>query len=158
MPDVLHLDIQLSPVLQLRLLRPPQELPADMANVIVGRPGPAGDATLVLVGSMPISGHSAVAVNSSGELVPADCTAAAHQGAVLGVVVNAYAAGSSAEVKTGFPLEHLGWSWSVGPVFVGAAGQLTQALPPGALFSQTVGRAVSATRVLIDLQPPITIA
>jgi hypothetical protein len=45
MPDVLHLDIQLPPVLQLRLLRPPQELPADMANVIVGKPGAPGGST-----------------------------------------------------------------------------------------------------------------
>jgi hypothetical protein len=47
MPDVLHLEIQLPPVLQLRLLRPPAELPADMANVIVGPPGDAGGALLV---------------------------------------------------------------------------------------------------------------
>lgn len=125
---------------------------------VQGPPGPAGGATLVPIGSTPISGHSAVAVDAAGELVPADCTTAGHHGAVLGVIVNAYAAGADAEVKTGFPLEHSGWTWTPGPVFVGTAGQLTQTLPPGALFSQTVGHAVSATRVLIDLQPPITIA
>ena len=45
MPDVLHLDVQLPPVLQLRLLRPPVQLPADMANVIVGKPGAPGGST-----------------------------------------------------------------------------------------------------------------
>jgi hypothetical protein len=122
-----------------------------------GIPGPAGGATLVPVGPEPISGHSAVAVDADGLLVPADCTLPAHLGAVLGVVVNAYSPGDDAVVQTSFPLEHVGWTWSPGPVYVGAAGQLTQALPAGALFSQLVGVALSATRVLIDLQPPITI-
>ena len=45
MPEVLHLDIQLPPVLRLRLLKPPAVLPAEMANVIVGRPGPPGGST-----------------------------------------------------------------------------------------------------------------
>ena len=31
-------------------------------------------------------------------------------------------------------------------------------LPPGALFSQVIGQAVSPTRVLIDVQPPINLA
>lgn len=45
MPEVLHLDIQLPPVLRLRLLKPPAVLPVEMANVIVGRPGPPGGNT-----------------------------------------------------------------------------------------------------------------
>lgn len=122
-----------------------------------GAQGPAGGATLVPVGSTPISGHSAVAVNSAGLLVPADCTLAAHLGAVLGVVDRSWSPGEQAEAKTAFPLEHVGWSWTPGPVYVGA-GQLVQILPPGALFCQVVGHALSATRVLVDLQPPISIA
>ena len=123
-----------------------------------GPPGPTGGATLVTVGGAPISGHSVVAVNAAGELVPADCTIAAQQGAVLGMLANAYSPGDQAVVQTSFVLEHAGWSWTPGPVFVGAAGQPTQALPPGALFSQAIAQAISPTRVLIDPQPPITIA
>lgn len=125
---------------------------------IQGVPGPAGGATLIPVGATPLSGHSAVALGADGALQPADCTLAAHRGAVLGVVANAYAAGADAVVSNNIPLEHAGWTWAVGPVFVGAAGVLTQALPAGAKFSQVVGHAVSATRVLIDVQPPINIA
>lgn len=73
-----------------------------------GPPGPAGGATLVPVGPEPISGHSAVAVDADGLLVPADCTLPAHLGAVLGVVVNAYSPGEDAVVQTSFPLEHVG--------------------------------------------------
>ncbi len=125
---------------------------------IQGVPGPAGGATLIPVGATPLSGHSAVALGADGALQPADCTLAAHRGAVLGVVANAYAAGADAVVSNNTPLEHAGWTWAVGPVFLGAAGVLTQALPAGAKFSQVVGHAVSATRVLIDVQPPINIA
>lgn len=123
-----------------------------------GVPGPAGGATLVPVGPAPISGHSAVALSAEGLLVAADCTLQEHLGAVLGVVADAYAAGDDAEVQIAYPLEHAGWTWAPGPVYVGAAGVLTQTLPAGALFCQVVGHALAATRVLVDLQPPIAIA
>ena len=123
-----------------------------------GPPGPAGDAISVKVGPLPISGHSVVACNSMGELIAADATNPAHRGAVLGVVADAYSPGDDAVVQTGFVLEHSGWAWAPGPVLVGLAGQLAQALPPGALFSQVIGEALSATRVLIDINPPITLA
>ena len=156
-------NLHLTTVLQLRLLKPPTVLPADMAQVIVGQtgprgvPGPPGSATTVPVGPDAISGHSAVACGPDGLLIPADCTTSTHLGAVLGLVADAYSPGEDAVVQTGFVLEHAGWSWTPGPVFVGLAGQLTQALPPAAIFSQVVGHALSATRVLVDLQPPIHI-
>ena len=123
-----------------------------------GSPGPAGGATTVTVGSLPLSGHSAVAVDAGGLLIKADCTNPAHQGAVLGLLAGAYSPGDEAVVQTAFTLEHTGWAWTPGPVFVGVAGQLTQSLPVGAVFSQTVAHALSATRVLVDVQPPITVA
>lgn len=123
-----------------------------------GPPGPAGDAITVKVGPLSISGHSLVACNALGELIAADATNPAHRGAVLGVVADAYSPGDDAVVQTGFVLEHSGWAWAPGPVLVGLAGQLAQALPPGALFSQVIGEALSSTRVLIDINPPITLA
>lgn len=123
-----------------------------------GPPGPAGDAVTVRVGPLPLSGHSVVACNSEGELVPADSTDLSHHGAVLGVVADAHSPGEDAVVQTGFVLEHAGWSWAEGAVLVGIGGQPVQALPVGALFLQVIGRALSPTRILIDVQPPITIA
>lgn len=52
---------------------------------IQGIPGPAGGATTIIVGPSPLSGHTAVAVNSAGLLVYADCTDAAQLGLTLGV-------------------------------------------------------------------------
>lgn len=122
-----------------------------------GIPGPAGGATTVTVGATPISGHTAVALDSGGLLVYADCTNAAHIGAVQGVVANAYGAGAQAVVQTGFELVHVGWSFSPGPVFVGASGALVQTLPPGAIFAQVVGFALAPTRIRVDVQPPIVL-
>ena len=125
---------------------------------IQGPPGPAGGASTVTVGASPISGHSAVAIDSSGLLVPADVSLAAHRGAILGVVANAYSPGDDAVVQTGYLLEHSGWAWALGPVLVGSAGALTQAPTAGALFVQVIGYAVSPTRIVVDVQPPINLA
>lgn len=125
---------------------------------IQGIQGPAGGTTTVTVGATPLSGHSAVAVDAAGLLIQADRTNPAHRGAVLGLLANAYSPGDQAVVQTAFTLEHSGWTWSPGPVFVGTAGQLTQTLPVGAVFSQVVAHALSPTLVLVDVQPPITIA
>lgn len=122
-----------------------------------GIPGPVGGATTVMVGAAPISGHTAVALDSGGLLIYADCTNLAHLGAVLGVVANAYGAGDSAVVQTSFDISHAGWAFTPGPIFAGAGGALVQALPPGALFAQVLGYALSATRIHIDVQPPIAI-
>ena len=125
---------------------------------IQGIQGPAGGTTTVTVGATPLSGHSAVAVDAAGLLIQADCTNPAHRGAVLGLLANAYSPGDQAVVQTAFTLEHSGWTWSPGPVFVGTAGHLTQTLPVGAVFSQVVAHALSPALVLVDVQPPITIA
>lgn len=122
---------------------------------IQGIPGPAGGATTVTVGAAPISGHSAVAMDGNGLLVYADCTNAAHLGAILGVVGNAYSPGDSAVVQTDFDLSHSGWSFSPGPVFVGIGGTLVQAIPVGAVFVQVIAYALTATRIRVDIQPPI---
>ena len=122
-----------------------------------GIPGPAGGTMLVTVGATPLSGHTAVALDSGGLLVYADCTNPAHIGAVQGVIANAYSPGDLAVVQTDFGLVHAGWSFSPGPVFVGASGALVQVLPAGAVFSQVIGYALTPTLVRVDVQPPIVL-
>ena len=146
---VLHEEVQDIEVLEVGTQGPPG---------IQGPVGPAGGAAKVTVGAIPLSGHSAVALDASGVLVPADCRVAAHRGAVLGLVADAYAPGTLAEVQNGYLLEHAGWAWAPGPVFVGIAGGLVQAVPAGALFTQVVGFALSPTRIRVDVPPLIDIA
>ncbi len=151
-----------APELELSFERSPVAL-AEFAAAYVGPPGPpgpigpAGGATTVMVGAAPISGHTAVALDSGGLLVYADCTNPAHIGAVQGVVGNAYSPGDLAVVQTDFELVHAGWSFAPGPVFVGASGALVQTLPPGAIFAQVVGYALAPTRIRVDVQPPIVL-
>ena len=123
----------------------------------IGPIGPAGGATVVTVGATPLSGHTAVALDSGGLLVYADCTNLAHIGAVQGVIANAYSPGDLAVVQADFGLVHAGWSFSPGPVFVGASGALVQVLPVGAVFAQVIGYALAPTLVRIDVQPPIVL-
>ena len=124
----------------------------------VGRAGPAGPAggeTLVVVGPTALSGHSIVAVSAAGLLIPADCTVAGMGGTVLGMLDSAYLPGASARVQTGYVIEHSGWNWAPGFLVVGEGGQPTQTLPVGAIFSQAIGKVLSPTSILVDLQPPI---
>ena len=124
---------------------------------IQGPPGPAGGATTITVGAAPLSGHTAVALNASGQLIYADCTDATQIGLVLGVLAGAYAVGDQAVVQTDFDLVHAGWTFVTGPVYVGAGGALVQTLPPGAVFAQVVGFALAPTRIRVDVQPPIVL-
>ena len=123
----------------------------------IGPIGPAGGTTLATVGATPISGHTAVALDSGGLLVHADCTNPAHIGAVQGVIANAHSPGDQAVVQTDFGLVHAGWSFSPGPVFVGASGALVQVLPMGAVFAQVIGYALTPTLIRIDVQPPVVL-
>ena len=76
---------------------------------------------------------------------------------MLGLLANAYSPGDQAVVQTAFTLEHSGWTWSPGPVFVGTSGALVQVLPVGAVFAQVIGYALAPTRIRIDAQPPIVL-
>lgn len=144
------------PELDLALASRPTAV-AEFAAAYVGPRGLAGDAITLVVGAEALSGHSAVAVDAAGLLIKADCTSAAQRGAVLGLLAGAYSPGDQAVVQTAYTLEHAGWTWVPGPVFVGASGQLVQTLPVGAVFSQVVAQALSATLVLVDVQPPVNL-
>ncbi len=147
--QVLLEEVQQTEILEVGIQGPPG---------IQGPAGPAGGAATATVGATAISGHSAVALDASGMLVPADCRLFAHRGAVVGLVADAHAPGTVAAIQTALALEHPGWAWSPGPVFVGAAGGLAQVLPAGALFAQVIGFALSPTRIHVDVQTPINIA
>jgi len=109
--------------------------------------------------AVAISGHTATALTADAEVVPADCMTLAHMLSVIGVTVGAAAAGADASVQRGGVIEHNGWSFVAGvPVVVGSAGALVQAVPVGAAWTQTLGLALSPTRLLIDLQPPVLLS
>lgn len=142
----------------LELLAPLNAIAVELQPILRGEPGPAGSALESYSAGTALSGHIAVTLNAAGQAVAADCRTAAHAGAVLGVTVGAASLGSPATVRASGLLESPGWGLTPDqPVYLGEAGALVQSVPPSALFTKPIGRAVSASAVLIELQPAIFI-
>lgn len=124
-----------------------------------GPPGPAGapgGALLVVTAGATLSGHMAVAYDSTGALVPASADDAAQLLRLVGITTGAVGAGLPATVQRQDVLDHAGWAFTPGqPVYLGLAGALVQAVPPGAAFIQVLGLALTPTRLLVGLQPPV---
>lgn len=126
-----------------------------------GPPGPAGSPGGALVtgtAGAALSGHMAVAYDAAGDLVYASADEAAHAWTLAGVTTGAAAAGDEVTVQRNDVIEHGGWAWTPQQlVFLGLGGVLTQSLPPGAAFCSVLGVALSPTRLMLQLQPPIFI-
>jgi len=80
----------------------------------------------------------------------------AHIELASGVTLGAAELGEQVQVQRSGAIDDENWSWTPGPVWLGAAGALTQT-PPTAGYSLVVGVALSATRLAVDLQPPINL-
>lgn len=146
------------PPLAFQLAPPGSAQAVALAQITPGPAGPPGDASAVTVGPAPLSGHTAVGLDASGLLRYADCTDTAHIGTVTGVLTSAYSPGEMATVQADRVVTHAGWAWAPGlPVYVGASGALVQTLPGNAVFAQVMGFALSASRLHLSIQPPITI-
>ncbi len=123
---------------------------------IQGPPGLAAGALAQVPASVALSGHQVIAVNALGEAVYASADDPAQVGKVLGISTSAAIAGALLPVQSKDVLEFAGWSWVPDSVvMLGLNGALVSTLPPGAVFLQVVGRALSATRILVGVQPPI---
>lgn len=123
----------------------------------VGPRGPAGQdaagATLTLPAATSIHAGRAVRL-AGGQLSHPDTTNTAHADQVAGVAETAAVIGGSARFRTAGVTENDAWAWAEGPVYVGADGVLTQTPPAGA-WLMTIGRALTATSLLVDPEPPI---
>lgn len=106
--------------------------------------------------AVALSGHIAVTLNTSGLATPADCRTESHAAALAGATIGAAEAGASAIVRQTGLLESPGWGLTPDlPVYLGESGALVQTVPSSALFVKQIGRALSSTSVLIDIQPAI---
>ena len=134
---------------------PDRQIELLLAQFMRGPPGPPGTVETFTVGAQMLSGHTAVAFDAGGLLIAADTTDRTQVGRIHGVVVNAYAPGTAAQVLNSTTMQHVGWAWAPGPILAGVGGALTQALPVGAAFRQVVGFALAPTIMRVDMQPPI---
>lgn len=123
---------------------------------LAGVPGSPGGAGAVYAAAEPVSGHTVMAVDSTGQVFPASADTLSHALRLAGVSINAAATGDDVTVVGAGLVQHAGWAFTPdAPVFLGLGGALVQSVPLGAVFTQVVGKAVSATRLLVQLQPPV---
>jgi hypothetical protein len=114
-----------------------------------GAPGPAGGEQLVRA-TEALGGHRAVTVTGQ------HCTSATlHH--LAGITTAAASAASFVRVLSRGYMTNPSWSWTPeAPIFVGAYGVLTQAVPSG--VARRIAWAVSPTEINIDLFPPLQLA
>lgn len=118
-----------------------------------GEPGPAGGSALQRVAGETLSALRAV-YELDGVVRYLDYRDADHVALLIGVTITAGLASEPVNIQSAGPLTDASWQWAPGPVWVGSAGQLTQA-PPDDGFDLLIGSAVSATRIQLNLQRPI---
>jgi len=135
--------------------------PTDAAVIVIthtGPRGPAGDAVASVdkIAAQALGGNRVVKIAPAGEVDYASSASPGDGALVLGVTTGAAVMGASIEVQTGGEMVELSWTWTLGPVFLGLNGLLTQTAPTSG-FIQQIGIALSATVLLIDVQQPLTL-
>lgn len=133
-----------------------QVVAQDVIVVEVAQPGapagPGAPTTLQLTAAGAVSALRAIVAEGGAGRYP-DTGTPADAGSVVGVSKTAAADGDPFDVTTSGEISDSSWSWSPGPVFVGAGGALSQS--PGAGWVLEVGRAVGPTRLLVNVKTPI---
>ena len=122
----------------------------DTAGTLTIASSGSGPATLTASGA--ISALRMVVAEAGAGRYP-DTSVAADAGRVVGMAITSASSGDPFDVLTSGEYTDAGWSWSPGPVFCGASGVLTQTVGTGWVLE--VGRALSATRILIDVKTPL---
>lgn len=119
----------------------------------VGPPGPAGGAAVQRVAGETLSALRMV-YELNGQVFLLSAGDAAHIDLLLGLVLTAAPAGAATKIQLFGAVDDAAWAWTPGPVWLGTNGVLTQA-PPTSGFDVRLGTAVSATRVILNIEEPI---
>lgn len=70
---------------------------------------------------------------------------------VIGISSTSALTGENVTIKTSGQMTDASWSWTKGPVYLGAAGTLTQTAPSGGEYIVHVARAITPTTIIIDI-------
>jgi len=125
--------------------------------VNVGSSGSTPERTaFTMIAETNLNGLRVVASSDNfiGQAVYADHNDISQSTKVLGITRGAVLAGNSVEVIDGGSINDPSWIWTDGPIFLGANGLLTQTAPSVG-FVMMVGKAVSATRISLNIDRPI---
>lgn len=124
-----------------------------------GAPGPMGPA-----GAAAFARPAGVSLSAlrfcyelGGQVFPLDFQDATHIDLAAGLTLSAGAPGDQVNLQMSGPVDDLHWSWTPGPLWLGAAGALTQQ-PPTEGYLLQVGTALSPTRILLNPSLPIELA
>ena len=108
-----------------------------------------------LVAGVNLSALRAVTTNGSGQAVYASNDTLANA-QVVGITNNSTVSGENAVIKTSGVMTDASWSWTKGTVYLGTNGALTQTAPTGGAVIVHVGRALTATKLQVDIDTIIT--
>jgi hypothetical protein len=113
-----------------------------------GPPGGGGAESITGTAGAILSGHRLVALALDGRFTYATGPDA------VGLTLGAALAGESISIQASGMVEESSWNWTPSaPIYQTGAGQLTQTLPTTGLLRQ-VAVAMTATQIILDLQPP----
>lgn len=111
--------------------------------------------TMQLTAAESIIIFKIVGTNSSGQALLASSDNTAFANGIAGIAVTSASAGEIVNIKPEGPLTDLGWDWIPGrSIYCGLGGDMTQT-PPTTGFLQQVARAVSPTKIVVDIDPAI---
>lgn len=108
-----------------------------------------------LTAGMSISALRCITTNASGEAVYATPDSLANA-VVIGISTTSGSLGDTIIVKTTGELSDASWSWTKGAIYLGANGTLTQTAPSGGSIVVHVAKAITATKIIIDIDTTIT--
>lgn len=107
-----------------------------------------------LTAGVNLSALRAVTTDANGNAVYAS-NDTKNNAVVVGLTSAAATAGNAVSVRTAGIVEDAVWSWTKGPVFLGSNGALTQTAPTGGAIIVQIGRALTTTKLQIDIEPII---
>lgn len=99
-----------------------------------------------------------VAVDGAGNAYPPDLSMGADVSRIMGVTLNAATTGNPVRISRLHMFTESAWSWAPGRIYcTTTGGALTQAVPASPSAVVEVGRALTPTTVLVNVQPAILI-
>jgi hypothetical protein len=120
-----------------------------------GDPGIAGGATFQLLAAENISGLKAIYATSTGARTADKSAFASSQ--VVGISKNSASVGSFVEVQPSGEMQDPSWNWTPGlPLYLSTFGNITHVLPTIGEHVE-IGVAMTSQKIIIRIQPPITL-
>jgi hypothetical protein len=115
--------------------------------------GGSGVPTVSITAAENIGGHRAVLASG----LYAD-NGTLPNSIVIGISTGAVSSGGQITCQVAGEMTEVSWTWDTSkPVYLGSAGLLTQTVPTAGVIVE-IGKPTAATKLLIEIQPPIQLA